>query len=417
MKNYLNPTTLNRSYVFASFILLFILTLCLPHKGYMYDTYCWAVWSSYSSANGLHNIYYSDTDYLPLYHYILYFFGKIVGYESVGQYVYYLKSITLIFHFITGFFVLQLIKNLYTPGKALLYTILFFLLNVAIVYNAFFWGQVDDIFTCFVFISFYFAYKKRVLISLLSLVIAINFKLQAIIFIPFLGLMLLPLMLKPFKPLKWVLWIASMAVLQILILLPFIYSNTVERMWEVVVNSFGKYPVVSINAFNFWDFIFWRSPIEVFDGTKFLGVTYKQWGLLLFFISSGIALFPLIKNTLLQIFNKTKTYVEIDKLLIIGALIPLLFFFFNTQMHERYSHPALAFIMIYSIREKEYLIPILISIAYLISLIMAQHFEHFMNDLSFKIIRKIPAILYLIGITLLYFRLYEVSKNNQNLST
>ncbi len=417
MKNNIDKKYLNRNYFLLSFIFLVILTIFVPHRGHNFDTFCWRQWSIFSATHGLQNIYFSDTDYLPLYHYVLFLFGKIAGSAAnIEKYIYYLKPITLIFHFVSGFFALQLIKDLYTSKKTLFLLSIYVLLNAAIVYNALFWGQVDDIFTCFVFISFYFAYKKRVLISLLSLLIAINFKLQAIIFIPFIGLMLLPSLFKPFSAKKWILWVFALIMLQTLILLPFIYTNTVEKMWFVVTNSFGKYPVVSMFAFNFWDFIFWSNTINFSDQDVWLNLTYKRWGLLLFFISSGAALWPLIKNTFLQLFKNLNAKIELDHLLLIGALIPLLFFFFNTQMHERYSHPALIFVMVYSIRKKEIVLPIILSLAYINNLIMAQHFEQFADTTPFNICRRFSAIFYLIGIIMLYIRLFNFNLLRKNLA-
>lgn len=402
---------INKYYFYIASFLLLIFIVLVPHNGHPFDTICWKNWSIYSATNGLQNIYFTDTDYLPLYHYVLFLFGKIAGSpENISQYIYYLKPITLLFHLVSGYFVLQLAKEKLQPKQALICTCIYFLLNFSIVYNALFWGQVDDTFTCFVFLSFYFAYKKRVTISLIALLIAINFKLQAIIFIPFIGLLLVPTMVASFQWRKLVIWIGSLVLIQTLILLPFITTNTVGKMWSVVTGSFGKYPAVSMFAFNFWDFFFWEDLKMVSDQSKILGITYKKWGLLFFFISSGCALFPLIRSVYFTLFTKKKQMESLDTLLLIGALIPLLFFFFNTQMHERYSHPALLFVMIYSIRNKQIALPILISIAYLLNLLLAEHFEKLSGDNWFIGTRKISAILYSICVIILYFRLYNQTR-------
>ena len=59
--------------------------------------------------------------------------------------------------------------------------------------------------------------------------------------------------------------------------------------------------------------------------------------------------------------------------LLIAALIPLSFFYFNTQMHDRYSHPALIFIITYSILNRKWILPILACSAYLLNLDRALH--------------------------------------------
>jgi len=51
-----------------------------------------------------------------------------------------------------------------------------------------------------------------------------------------------------------------------------------------------------------------------------------------------------------------------------GAVVALAFFFFNTQMHERYSHPALLFTAAYCFLTLRYVPFVLLSVAYFLSL-------------------------------------------------
>jgi len=50
------------------------------------------------------------------------------------------------------------------------------------------------------------------------------------------------------------------------------------------------------------------------------------------------------------------------------GMVPLLFFFFCTQMHERYSHPAIFFLVLYSILSRKWYIGLLGSLAYLLNI-------------------------------------------------
>ena len=130
---------------FAFCVLFFIFCIVsLPQQGFSYDINCFKDWTNYIFNHGLQNVYKSSTDYLPLYHYILTIFGLFQGsIENIEVNIHYLKVITLFFHFVTGYFLILLIKkNDWSSDKMIVY-VLFYLLNIAVLYNSLIWGQVD----------------------------------------------------------------------------------------------------------------------------------------------------------------------------------------------------------------------------------------------------------------------------------
>ncbi len=398
-------------------ILLF--TFCfviMPHDGNNWDINCWKQWAEYIFENGLGNVYNSNTDYLPLFHYVLKIFGVFQGsIEKIGSNIHYLKSITLLFHFLTGFFLISLIKKKGSSPDNMIVYVLFYLLNIAILYNTVVWGQVDAILTCLSFIACYFSFKKNVLLSLVFIVLAINFKLQAIIFLPVVGLMLFPVIISTFSIKKVLKWIFIPFLLQIIILLPFILSGTLDNLWSVVTGSVGKWPVVSMNAYNIWDFILSGDLYTMPDNKTFIGISYKQWGLLMFFVTSGIALFPLLKSGYLSIKRKIDFNFPIEKFLLLCGIIPLLFFYFNTQMHERYIHPALVFLIAYSLYTKKPFVLIIGCCAYLLNLEGVLKFMHIHNYGTLIFNRDFISSLYLLTIVWLYIELFEIKfKKHRN---
>ncbi len=80
---------------------------------------------------------------------------------------------------------------------------------------------------------------------------------------------------------------------------------------------------------------------HVSDQDKFIGITYHYWGLLLFFTASAMALWPLAKTCYYKWRDREAESPGTELVWITAALIPSIFFYFNTQMHERYIHPAL----------------------------------------------------------------------------
>ena len=400
-------------------VLFFIFCLVfLPQQGHGSDMNCWKDWTKYIFNHGLHNVYKSGTDYLPLYHYILTIFGLFKGsIENIEVNIHYLKLITLFFHFVTGYFLILLIKkNDWSSDKMIVY-VLFYLLNIAVLYNSLIWGQVDEILTGLIFITCYFSLKQKVQLALIFLVFSINFKLQAIIFLPIVLLLLLPAIISTFSIKKLATYILFPLLIQVLIILPFIISGNISKLWDVVTGSMGKYPVVSMNAYNFWDFLLPGNLREIPDSNTYKGISYKHWGLLLFFVTSGLALFPLFKSVYLSIKSKTNISFPIDKFLLLCGIIPLFFFYFNTQMHERYSHPALVFLIAYSLYTKKPFVAIVVSCACFLNMEGVLKFIKLNNYETLIFNRDFISSLFLLAIVYIYIQLFELNliniKNNK----
>ena len=403
MKDYL------KKYILLCILLFTLCFVLMPKGGHDWDISCWKQWAEYIFENGLGNVYNSGTDYLPLFHYVLKIYGVFQGsLEKIGSNIHYLKSITLLFHCITGFFLISLIKKKDSNPDSIIISALFYLLNITILYNTLIWGQVDAILTCFSFITCYFAFKKKVLLSLVFTVLAINFKLQSIIFLPIVGLMLLPVIISTFSIRKLFEWILIPVFLQILILSPFMFSGTLDKLWLVVTGSVGKYPVVSMNAYNIWDFILSGDLFTMSDSKTFIGISYKQWGVFMFFATSCIALFPLLKSGYLSIKRKIDFNFPLEKFLLICSIIPLLFFYFNTQMHERYSHPAIEFLVAYSLYSKKPFIMINGCFAYFLNLEGVLKYMHLPNYGTLIFNRDFISTLYIITILWLFLDLFDI---------
>jgi len=392
--------------IFLIYLVLFFIYayLCGVYQGHWGDTEYWREWASNDLEQGLSNAYQSWTDYLPLYHYVLYVFAKIQGSsEAITNHIYQLKYFTLLVEFIAGFFLLKLTCDRYkNRNQSVIYS-MFYFLNIFMFYNTVAWGQIDGILAGLLFISFFFACKQKIGGSITFFILALNLKLQAIIFLPVIGLMLLPVMTDRFSWKNLVQWLWLPAYIQIFIIVPYLIVGDMDRLWMVVTGSVGRYPAISMNAFNVWSLFFSGDLTNLSDQITFWGISYHRWGLLMFFTGSFFALFYLLKINVQRLKN-IKHVLSLEKSLLIAGLIPLLFFYFNTQMHERYAHPALVFLAGYSIFSKNYLTFILVSIAYFINMeTVLDQFHLFGMDGS----KEICSILYLTAIALLFLELYS----------
>ncbi|MDR2011094.1 MAG: hypothetical protein LBQ22_11515 [Bacteroidales bacterium] len=399
------------------FPFLILLMFLKPHDGFMGDIYCWMDWSIFNVENGISNIYKHPTaNYLPLSQYILYFFGKYQGsVENIINNIFSIKNIALAFELGTTLLLFKLLEEKFKNYYKALFLSLFYFLNLGVLYNALIWGQIDGIMVFFIFGSIFFMLKKRIFLSMLFFLFAVNTKLQAIIFLPILILMILPIITERSELKKFLLALLSVTLVQFIIILPFIIAGDFKALTKVVFGSVDHYAVVSMNAFNMWHILLDTNPIKTPDSIEFLGISYKNWGLLLFFIFSFFALFHFLKPIYNKFFKKVNTDISQKKIIISCALIPLIFFFFNTQMHERYSQPVLIFLAAYAMLYKKPVPFILGSIACFLNMEKVLQFFKTNNYHTLVFTPWFIACIYLLVIVLLFIDLYDIKLIKKNL--
>lgn len=395
-------------------IVYFLLFFYMPDEGFHTDAIVFGKWAQFALKEGHGKIYRYGIDYLPLYTYVLGIYAKIQGNDfSIMKNLKYLSAFTLIFDMITGYLLYLLINKYFkNPIKSFCWS-LFYVLNIMVLYNTLFWGQIDGMVVCVVFASFLLGYFGYFSWSCILFLLALNLKLQAAIFLPIIGMLNLKSVIENFNLKKLIGIGAVLILIELVIIYPFYKVHDLPLLKFVIKNSFGKYPYVSYGAFNYW-FLF--TDINVYtasitsDANKIWGITMNRWGFILFCLSSFFALFHFAKSYILLIFNKIQLHFSLEKALISASLIPLIFFFFNTQMHERYSHPAFIFLVSYAILYKKFIPYITGSLAHFLSLeYIHRYFNLGFYDLFFFKTTFI-ACLYLFTILYLFFELFEIHK-------
>jgi len=235
----------------ACYAFLFVLFLLVPTIGLESDVLFWINWAKYNFNHGLSNIYQcASNNYNPLLHYWFFIYGQLMGSaDRVAQYITLIKLLPLAFDFIGAILVAHLLPQ---RSKRFGYSLLL-LLNIGYFYNTVIWEQVDSVFSVLVFIAVILAIWEKPVWSLVSFVLALNFKMQAIVFLPPLLFLWVPLWARSGK--VFALTILTGAILQVLILAPFIWfgnQNDLPRILEINFNAVDLYPVVSMSAYNFW---------------------------------------------------------------------------------------------------------------------------------------------------------------------
>jgi Gpi18-like mannosyltransferase len=220
---------------------------------------------------------------------------------------------------------------------------------------------VDGVYTAFAFMSLTFAVFKKPMLSLIFFVLCVNFKFQGIIFLPIIFLTLFQSIRQYSLPRIGLLLLPVLA-LQLIIFLPFILVGDIKLAFNSFSESMGRYPFVNMGAYNVWSLVF-EHPETMNDNNGVLNFSYNTIGLFTFFGLSGVILLPFGLKTLGLFDNKLKIDFSLENVLLVTTLIILIFFYFNTQMHARYSHPVVLFAGTLAILRKDYLRFLLVSIA------------------------------------------------------
>ncbi|MGI4872679.1 MAG: hypothetical protein ACRYFX_16075, partial [Janthinobacterium lividum] len=325
-------------------------------------------------------------DYNPLYHYVLWVYGHMMGsVDKIVHYCHYLKAYTLVFDFAGAWWAASLVSERQRRfGLSLL-----LLLNAGYLYNTLIWVQVDAIYTFFSFGAVVLAARQRPVGSLLLYVLALMAKTQAIIFLPPLLLLWLPQGYH--RPRQLAAGLLASAALATLVLAPFIWGgweNYLPRLLYLNLHAAGRIPYISVHAYNIWYLISSSDTLhETLDTLPFGGLTYHAWGLIWFLMASAVVLLPLLAAAWRRLRSPGGTArPELALVLLSCGAVPLVFCFFNTQMHERYWHPAVLFLAAYGFVRRDYLPLVLVSVA------------------NFLQLEKILAHLHLVKYTVLIFK-------------
>ena len=362
----------SRSHWRLYLLLYTLLILLTPKTGHFTDVACWVAWATHMDAHGLTSGYEVDSNnYNPLYQYVLFGYGKLAhGADRIYRYRHMLKLVTLVFDFWGAIWAVR--KFGWGDGNQRFILSLLFLLNVGYLYNTVVWEQVDAILGTLVFVAVVQALRQRTMSSMVFFLLTINMKSQGIIFLPPLLLLWVPQWWQ--APRRLLLGVLLAVAVQLVLLLPYIIAGNVMQIFHLVYDAVGYFPVTSMNCYNMW--VWLVNPYYIPDFNTYLGHTYKHWGLITFCLASAVVLLPLGLATLNKL-RQRATFGPDDYGLVLLSLglIPVVFCFFNTQMHERYWHPALLFLGSHAILRQRYFLFMLFSLAYFLNLEAAIQYQ------------------------------------------
>jgi hypothetical protein len=363
-------------------LLLLLYMILLPRVYMDYDMGYWRQWAIYIHQHGLSSVYNagSPINYFPVFLYGLSFFDLLQGTDAhIAAHINEIKLLFVFFDF------LPLIVLCCFRQKILSYKIphLFLLLNIAYVFNSLAWGQIDSIYVNLSFLAIV-AGLLYPIPAVLLYVVALLTKPQAIEFIPILAGVLF-YSIRNVRTAVDTLF--SAVALKLAILAPFMHDGGIGRLTGFAAGSIGLYHNLSIGAFNIWYIITRGNPYFINDTSTYLLFPYRIWGFCLFGISALWLLIPFFKTVAAARKNTSFGDREYRLLFLATGLLCLFFFYFNTQMHERYAQPIIIFFFFYGVVSRNYRLFVLASIPYFLSLDKCFSFpDGFLPIVHYKII-------------------------------
>lgn len=294
-----------------------------------------------------------------------------------------------------GYLIYVFLKN--KSNKIAIIAASVFLFNPVIWYNSSLWGQTDSIVNFFSLASLLVLCQKKLKLAVFLLSISLFIKFSLVILLP----VFLIVALGQKYPLKE--WIKAIGIsLFIIGILTIPFSGGEPFSWLISIYQkkvLGlQLPIITANAFNFWDLIF---GIHAKRDTLMIGfVNIKVVGYILFFITC----IPL----LIKVYRKQ----DVETVLTASFLVVFSSFIFLTGIHERYLYPIFPILTILIFRKKDWLKwLVILSILHLINLYnfwWYPNIEFLVNFLSAGdrlIPRILGGVMTFIFIYLVFFRL------------
>jgi len=344
-------------------------------------------------------------NYPPLMAYSLWLFAKGFGSAAaLQQNLYFYKLFPLAFDFAAAVLVVKWAGD---RRREIIYLLLL-IANPVYLFESYTWGQIDSIYCALLFFTLYAMIRDRPITALLLYTLAFNFKIQALLYAPLFGLVLLWKINNPWPLRRVATALVATALLQMAIVLPFLLAGDARQMFDILKSPINYYRSISMNAYNFWQYFYGLNSLKTEDTVKLLGgISAQHIGLGLFFGFSLLVLGPIVVRIVQANQKRTILAWSEENLWLMCSLIPLGFFFFCTQMHERYSQPAILFLAVYSFRTRRYWLLVLMFLAY--GLNMEYVFENELYPRYWQIIfdSRLVATIYAIligGLLWQYFR-------------
>lgn len=314
-------------FAFVLGVAVFVRAALAPFVGHVFDTNIFLLWAAALREHGLTIIYDLPVsvvglpvNYPPVFLEVLWGLGHVFPLMSVA----FLKLPAIAVDLILGGVLWYALRTESLTRQLVATTIV--LLNPAIFLISSFWGQVDNLYTLFAALALWAAVRNRFSIAGVLVALAICTKLQAIVMLP----VLIGLLLRTGSRRMAYRCTGGAVLTACVVLAPFLIAGKFMVFVRPFLGAVKQYAYLTVNAMNMW----W--PVSggefVSDEVRFLGVPALTIGLGLVVVSWMWAGWWI---------QRRHTFSDV---MFAAAFCALTFFFFATEMHERYLFPVFIFL-------------------------------------------------------------------------
>jgi Gpi18-like mannosyltransferase len=344
-------------------------------------------------------------NYPPLMAYTLWLFAKLIGNDAnLERYFHFYKLFPLACDFAAA----ALVASFAGDRRREILCLLLLIANPVFIYDSYYWGQTDSVYGALVLFSLVLALREQPCWALLAYLLALNFKVQALVYAPLLALVFCGKWRNPWTPRQVGVALGASALAQFIIFLPFLLAGQLAQMFRMLRQAVGYYPIISLNAYNFWHLFYGRHSLRMDDALPvFAGLSARLAGEMLFCALLFAVLLPCARQLWLPQTNRRAFASDQARLYLLFALITLFFFYFCTESHERFAQPALLFVAAYAFQTHRYYLLALVMLPYGLNVeyVLRRYQFDFYDSLLFD--SRFVAALYAVAIIVLlalYFR-------------
>lgn len=243
-----------------------------------------------------------------------------------------------------------------------------FALNPALIVNSSIWGQVD-ILNGMLMAGALLTFLASPLIAGILFALALFTKLQAIVIAPVFGFYLLKsLWQRNFRPLLHMIVGAIIPV--VIVVSYFAFSGGLHAMIKgAYISAVGLFTQVTLNALNIWFYVVGTVPTT--DDTQ------KLWNLISLRNIGFVLLLLAVIYTGIYLWKWREVTTAV--LLKAATWISFAFFMLPTEIHERYSIPALILILLVAILDRKWIwmaVTLSVTITYNLWGVLVSNLQH-----------------------------------------
>lgn len=292
--------------------------------GHSYDIGTFGFWAHDLARNGSLDFFDKGPDqgirdYFPGYLYILWALGLLSQATNMTRdtFEFFLKLPPIAADSASALLLHALLRGK-VPERTRLFAVAGYLALPPVLFIGALWGQADSLLAFGLLGAIYFLDRNRPVAAAVAFTVAFIIKPQAIAALPV-------FMLWGFRhhsPRQWLEAAGASLAAGLVLILPF-FPNPLDIVGHAQ-DITDLYKLNALTTFNFWSLWGWK----VSDTQTFLGVTWHTWG----FVLTGVAYVPVLLYT--------RRADDAGSLALAVALALIVFFTFQTRMHERYLFPA-----------------------------------------------------------------------------